>query len=732
MAKKGNTYFTDKDFTDAEVLADPRFAFPCSFILRVGKSIVKETFYDVNGEKSVTTYQSSGDRILTIGDITATANKAYLALPPELKNEVIINGDSYSRTVPQQFPYTPVVADQKILIIEAQPDADVFHLVEGLEAPEAVEPAYTGLFIARLIVTTTGVLVETGNSTYKQKQESDWRYIDITDASAPITLALPFDTRGSFYLTKSPGVGIPTIAGIKKTSIAFAGDQYFYGGREGLIFNATGGDVILNAVGVVDNSVFLISNRITPFTLKNNTGVKWKLRGSEIELLPSGGGAELPPGTDGQIYEIDNSLPEKIKPSDRLTAVENEIDAEIVNRTLADNALQAQITAEKNRNDTQDGQITAINGRTSSVVDKMLHYWDATAGKWLSSGLKFVAGAINQLEFTGRIKADALVLPNNTNPTVPNRLRSDGSRLKYSNDLNIEKDIAYIDDLNDDSRKLLKRYVHSTNREIYPTNVDWATATITAPAHGFSHSGQKRIGLYINDLNKILGTYEATTLGLLSDYTVIPDEWVKTDCYVKVVDADTLVLCNSAGVAIAVNPTSSANNTKIDFTKWHIEDYSQCYFDDIPMGSKRVEIILKGMMSPYSTGSPNRQISPSIYNKEGGKNYGFRGRSGGKGTVLVIGAAPHYITLAQPVASGKQSVPFFTRITLDITDVVATREYVESVYNISGGIVTKLNDNTIISCVQNNGLAGLAIVNIYNAFDSVWFSNNTVIEIYKR
>ena len=276
------------------------------------------------------------DRILSIGDITATSNTAYLALPPELKNEVIINGDSYSRTVPQQFPYTPVVADQKILIIEAQPDADVFHIVEGLEAPEALEPKYTGLFIARLIVTTTGVLVETGNSTYKQKQESDWRYVNITDASEPIKLALPFDTRGSFYLTKNVGVGIPTIAGIRKTSIAFAGDKYFYGGREGLIFNATGGDVILNAVGVVDNSVFLISNRITPFTLKNNSAVKWKLRGSEIELLPSGGGAELPPGTNGQIYVIDNSLPEKIKPSDRLTTVETEIDAEIVNRALAD------------------------------------------------------------------------------------------------------------------------------------------------------------------------------------------------------------------------------------------------------------------------------------------------------------------------------------------------------------------------------------------------------------
>ena len=87
---------------------------------------------------------------------------------------------------------------------------------------------------------------------------------------------------------------------------------------------------------------------------------------TKLNVPTGGGGAELPPGTDGQIYEIDNSLPEKIKPSDRLTTAENEIDAEIVNRVFADNDLQSQITTEKNRNDTQDGQITA---NTNAIAD---------------------------------------------------------------------------------------------------------------------------------------------------------------------------------------------------------------------------------------------------------------------------------------------------------------------------------------------------------------------------
>lgn len=302
--------------------------------------------------------------VLSLGKVEVVADKVNLSVHSSGVNKVRVKGQLISRTFPNQWTITPIASDgTKVLRGYAVKNELDFFLAEGEELPNIEDPEIPteALEIFKITLNAAGSTISVPSSGYKQKQESDWRYVNITDASAPITLALPFDTRGSFYLTKSPGVGVPTIGGIKKVSIAFETEEYFYGGREGLIFNATGGDVILNAVGVVDNSVFLISNRITPFTLKNNTGVKWKLRGSVIELLPSGGGAELPPGTNGQIYVIDNSLPEKIKPSDRLANVENGIDAEIVNRALADNALQAQITAEKNRNDTQDGQIADAN-----------------------------------------------------------------------------------------------------------------------------------------------------------------------------------------------------------------------------------------------------------------------------------------------------------------------------------------------------------------------------------
>ena len=140
-------------------------------------------------------------------------------------------------------------------------------------------------------------------------------------------------------------------------------------------------------------------------------------------------------------------------------------------------------------------------------------------------------------------------------------------------------------------------------------------------------------------------------------------------------------------------------------------------------------------MTPYSTNpnnqtaSTNRYLTPYIHQKDGTKALSFNGL---KGVRYVVGGGRNYIVLVQPNTVMKQSMPFFTRITLDITDVVITREYVESVYNITGGLVTKLSDNIIGSCVQNNGLAGFAITDSNMALDKVFFANNTVIEIYKR
>ena len=197
--------------------------------------------------------------------------------------------------------------------------------------------------------------------------------------------------------------------------------------------------------------------------------------GNKIAVPTGGGNAKFPEaGTDGDLLEKDSTTPEGVKFSNtipaKITAVENALDTEIVNRAADDlaekNARIAADLQEKNERiaadalkvdkPTTDGTwslkkqgavfswIAVQAGLDSSgLVDKMLAIWDATAGKLVSSGLKLVTGAINQLEFIGRIKADAFVLPANGNPIVPNRLRSDGNKLWYANDLAQEKEIAY-------------------------------------------------------------------------------------------------------------------------------------------------------------------------------------------------------------------------------------------------------------------------------------------------
>lgn len=234
------------------------------------------------------------DHILTIGAVTATANKAYLSLPPELKNEVVIDGVNHFRTVPQEFNFTPVVSSLKILIVEAKPDAEVFHLVEGEEGPQAKEPTYTGLFIARLIATPTGVVVEESNTDFKLKLEEYWLNHYVT-ATADKNILGTYDARGSFYITKSASApGSVTIGGLSKI-VPETEDaaKIFYEGREFWIYNATGEPMLLNSTGVSPTDIFLISNKLTPFTVKNNTAIKVKLRGDILEILPSGSDPDL-------------------------------------------------------------------------------------------------------------------------------------------------------------------------------------------------------------------------------------------------------------------------------------------------------------------------------------------------------------------------------------------------------------------------------------------------------
>lgn len=363
MAKKGKTYLADIEFTDAEVLE--KFGFPSIFILQddSGK-IIKQIAYDSTGNKSVTTFGGLEDRVIQIGPVTATTTTIDLALFSSGENKFLKDGQILSKNTADHWDFAEVTSE-KVFTIYVVNDPAIVHLaLDGEEVPEGA------LIVAIITISENGISIN--DNKFKLKQESNWQNLEIKSNATPIILDQPSDVRGSFYLTKSLGVGEITIEGIKRLSSGTVAKDYMYGGREMLLFNATGGNIIIDSSGATDPDSYFFSDRITPFTLKNDSSILVKLRGDVIELLPSGSDPDLSP------YALLTDLA-----AEAATRLAND-NAEIVNRAAADLVLQNQVTTEQNK--------------TASVADKMLHYWDSTLGRWFSSGVEFLGNAILKLK----------------------------------------------------------------------------------------------------------------------------------------------------------------------------------------------------------------------------------------------------------------------------------------------------------------------------------------------
>jgi hypothetical protein len=104
------------------------------------------------------------DRVLNVGTVEATANTVKVNIPSVgLPNSVLINGSVYENYYPSLFNFVAVVEFTKILIVYAKPDNTVFYLAQGVEALSAVEPDYEGLFVARIIASIDGNIIEYPN-----------------------------------------------------------------------------------------------------------------------------------------------------------------------------------------------------------------------------------------------------------------------------------------------------------------------------------------------------------------------------------------------------------------------------------------------------------------------------------------------------------------------------------------------------------------------------------------
>lgn len=219
------------------------------------------------------------DEVLTIGNITTTSNSVTLGLHSSGTNAVRIDGLTYEKYYPDLFNFTPVTEGEKILIIYALPDSKVFHLAQGVESTEVVEPPYSGLFVARLLITTEGVDITELTSGFREKAVDGWK-THFATSSAPAYLVLDGSKKCNFSVVQLSSAGSVNIAGISGKNLA-----WLYDGLEFTITNDCATDINLVSQAAGSNQKAFILPR-SPFKIKSGQSIKLYYSASQDAILP--------------------------------------------------------------------------------------------------------------------------------------------------------------------------------------------------------------------------------------------------------------------------------------------------------------------------------------------------------------------------------------------------------------------------------------------------------------
>lgn len=354
----------------------------------------------------------NGDKVLTMGTITATTDHVNLAVHPSGENTVAIGGKVWKKFVADSFPFTPVAAGEtKMLIIFAMGDSQIFYLTEDYTLPDGA------LVVASITVSDSGVSVD-DIAGYKPVGEDNWRTVQLDSTAAKI-ISMGITPASSFDI-------VPSAIGTKIGGIGSKMGMFLWDGKEFWFRNFSDFNVTLEPTSIEDTYNFKATTFAETYVLKKNSWAKFKIKEKKLILVEFGGSANFPEDAiNGQVLEADSSANGGVKWGDKL----------------------------------------------KGVAANFLHYWNGT--NWLSSGLKFVSGTINQLEFSGRIKADAVVLPANSNPNIANRLWSDGSDVWYDDSLGIPNKLAK-------ERQIYKTIESNTTLDNnYHGAIVWITANVT-------------------------------------------------------------------------------------------------------------------------------------------------------------------------------------------------------------------------------------------------------------
>lgn len=474
-----------------------------------------------------------------IGSIATTNNSITLNVNQSGFNYVSFDGNVFSKTTPDNWSYTPVTFGTKIIKIYALPDAQIFYITEGVEDIEAVEPQIpnNSIPISTIIVSTENETIETPDLTKYAKKDAS----NIDDYIETWKAKLGFgDIDTSTLMLIADYVVNGKIRADKIESLA-----------------------LLDLITAVETTLADFAAASANYVFQKN----------DLVALPDGSGKY-------SFYIYTGGIKTDVA-SYLAMGISGVTISQVANLQSALDNLQSQITANNTAIVTKQDK-----SMFSSLVDKWIHFYDATTQK-MQPILQFVSGVVNQLEFTGRIKADAIVLPNDANPVVAGRFRRDGADYYGADDNAVERKFKMI---GDSSMSLVHRYTHSSNVVLLPTAVDYTTGYITVDNHGLSFSGQQRCGIFRR------GVVVADNNSIVDLNAKMPDEYIAANLYLKVIDANTLMVCNSGGGLISVN-TSGTYNTDLDVNFWQVEIFSPASFDFPEIVADNFIVLINGYAS---------------------------------------------------------------------------------------------------------------------------------------
>ena len=301
--------------------------------------------------------------VITLGTVSLTDNVLNLAVHSSGANKVRVKGKTITRAFENNWNTTPI-ADNGVKVIRgyAVKNEDDFFISEGEELPEFTLPEIPEDALQLFIITITqaGAIIDTGGvGGFKTKAESGWKSLVFT-SNIPRWIVLNSD-ESVFDIIAENGA-TPLISGLLTK-----GGKWIYPGKEYTLFNASGIDVIIrrndvrppfNPLAIANYLTFPVGADII---IKPGEYFRFKIKGTELVVL------KFASDIDFSLYALDADL-----------------DAEIVNRAIADLALDGKITTEKNRNDSQDLEIaTKLTKPTSpnNTSDRLLTADGGTTAK---------------------------------------------------------------------------------------------------------------------------------------------------------------------------------------------------------------------------------------------------------------------------------------------------------------------------------------------------------------